>query len=358
LPELEDAGRFFSEEVRVRSYEVGNNRECSIITISNMLQVRLSDSLWLSVLLLVYHARSARLTLEFVCTNRTRRAGLTVSTNSMQECASNHIVSLRGRSEQFYAADPELAKLDLIFVLTRMQIRMTRFPHWCALASPRCACSTRVLPQIAPCPTCKVHERDACMFPWSPASARYKTPRARARRGDVVCVRTYFQSEGRIGARRDWTLTDAATGEALGVATSSWVMVNFVTRRLSKMPDEISEQYKQLMPDPAQHTIEASETRLKLPPLSDAVACRPHWPSTVHMDMNNHVNNTAYLTWILDSMPMDVTEGWRLAQYEVDYKAEAKSGAPLHLMRVACVLQTAQSRCSMLRLPYGQWHWP
>ena len=48
----------------------------------------------------------------------------------MQEAASNHIVSLRGRSEQFYAADPELAKLDLIFVLTKMQIRMDRYPRW------------------------------------------------------------------------------------------------------------------------------------------------------------------------------------------------------------------------------------
>lgn len=48
----------------------------------------------------------------------------------LQECASNHIVTLRGRSEQYFAADPELAKLDLIFVLTRMQIRMDKYPQW------------------------------------------------------------------------------------------------------------------------------------------------------------------------------------------------------------------------------------
>jgi hypothetical protein len=48
----------------------------------------------------------------------------------LQEAASNHIVDLRGRSEQYYAADPELAKLDLIFVLTRMQIRMRSYPRW------------------------------------------------------------------------------------------------------------------------------------------------------------------------------------------------------------------------------------
>jgi len=44
--------------------------------------------------------------------------------------ASNHIVSLRGRSEEYFAADPALARLDLIFVLTRMQIRMAAYPKW------------------------------------------------------------------------------------------------------------------------------------------------------------------------------------------------------------------------------------
>lgn len=43
-------------------------------------------------------------------------------------------MGLRGRSEQFFAADPELARLDLIFVITRMQIRMDRYPRWCALS--------------------------------------------------------------------------------------------------------------------------------------------------------------------------------------------------------------------------------
>jgi hypothetical protein len=40
------------------------------------------------------------------------------------------MVALHGRSEQFFAADPELLKRSLIIVLTRMQIRMHRYPHW------------------------------------------------------------------------------------------------------------------------------------------------------------------------------------------------------------------------------------
>ena len=38
-------------------------------------------------------------------------------------------------------------------------------------------------------------------------------------RGDVVNVETYFSEEGRLAARRDWVITDAATGEYLGGAT-------------------------------------------------------------------------------------------------------------------------------------------
>lgn len=139
-------------------------------------------------------------------------------------------------------------------------------------------------------------------------------------------VETYFHFEGRASARRDWVLTDVATGAQLGCATSSWVMVNYVTRRLSKMPDAARQDYEQLMPDPPRACIDAAETRHKLPaPSSDA--CVRHTASPVHMDMNNHVNNTAYLTWLLDSMPPELQTDCVLAQYEVDYKAEVSAGA-------------------------------
>lgn len=45
MPRLEEEGRYFSEDMRVRAHEVGDNRECNIITVSNMLQasVALAD---------------------------------------------------------------------------------------------------------------------------------------------------------------------------------------------------------------------------------------------------------------------------------------------------------------------------
>jgi acyl-ACP thioesterase len=145
-------------------------------------------------------------------------------------------------------------------------------------------------------------------------------------RGDIVRVTTWMQTEGRVGARRDWELTNAQTGELLGCATSSWVMFNYRTRRLGRMPDDARAAYQQLMPDPPKHVIDPSETRLRLPELAESASLTTHTASPNYMDMNNHLNNTAYLTWILDSIPDDVLSQRVLAQYEVEYKAEGVGG--------------------------------
>lgn len=158
-------------------------------------------------------------------------------------------------------------------------------------------------------------------------------------RGDVIKVESYFQQEGRVGARRDWILTNVATGEQCGCATSSWVMINFKTRRLAKIPDSIKEEYHKLMPDPPKHCINPSEARLRLPELGDIPSWRDHRTSAVHMDMNDHVNNTAFLTWVLDSIPDEVQQTCMLAQYEVDYKAEGKHGVPCPHLLLACACQ-------------------
>jgi hypothetical protein len=47
-----------------------------------------------------------------------------------QEIAGNHAVGLWGRADNGFANVPALR--DLIFVMTRLQIRMLKYPKWCA----------------------------------------------------------------------------------------------------------------------------------------------------------------------------------------------------------------------------------
>lgn len=49
----------------------------------------------------------------------------------MQEVAGNHGVAMWGRSEMGFATDPIMVEHNLIFVVTRMQIRMDAYPQWC-----------------------------------------------------------------------------------------------------------------------------------------------------------------------------------------------------------------------------------
>lgn len=58
-------------------------------------------------------------------------------------------------------------------------------------------------------------------------------------RGEVLEIETWVGSSGKNGMRRDWLIRGRSSGEVLVRATSTWVMMNKITRRLSKMPDEV-----------------------------------------------------------------------------------------------------------------------
>ncbi len=46
--------------------------------------------------------------------------------------AGNHGVAMWGRSREGFATDPIMVENNLIFVATRIQIRMDMYPQWCA----------------------------------------------------------------------------------------------------------------------------------------------------------------------------------------------------------------------------------
>lgn len=49
------------------------------------------------------------------------------------------------------------------------------------------------------------------------------------------------------------------------------------------------------------------------------------------LDMNNHVNNTRYAQWILDSIPSERHREFRLLEYEINFLAEARSGDTIEI---------------------------
>ncbi|KAK9820844.1 hypothetical protein WJX81_006136 [Elliptochloris bilobata] len=205
-----------------------------------------------------------------------QKTTITTIANLLQEVAGNQAVSLWGRTEAGYATDPIMVERNLIFAATRIQIDMDVYPKW----------------------------------------------------GDMVEVETWFQEEGRVAACRNWLVRDPATGRQLGRATSTWVMVNTVKRRLAKIPDEMRVKMEYMAPHPHRHPFDPTECRLRIPDLEYP----PELVGPVQvarrsdMDMNGHINNVTYLAWALETVPADVYLNYSLQQVEIDYKSECMAG--------------------------------
>ncbi|KAG2486181.1 hypothetical protein HYH03_015144 [Edaphochlamys debaryana] len=179
-----------------------------------------------------------------------------------------------GRTDEGFANLPEMK--DLLFVMTRLQIRIFEYPKW----------------------------------------------------GDVVCAETYFTDEGRLAFRREWRLTEARSGRLLGVATSTWVTINAAARRLAKLPDDQRNRFLRFAAPNTAAVLPVEETKRKLPDMD--LPGKHQAPTQVarrsDMDMNGHINNASYLAWALESVPADVHEHYRLREIEIDFKAECHAG--------------------------------
>ncbi|KAG8487456.1 hypothetical protein CXB51_016238 [Gossypium anomalum] len=198
-----------------------------------------------------------------------RTASIETLMNHLQETAINHCKSA-GLLGEGFGATPEMCKKNLIWVVTRMQVVFDRYPTW----------------------------------------------------GDVVQVDTWVSAQGKNGMRRDWLVSDSKTGEVLTRASSVWVMMNKLTRRLSKIPEEVRGEIEPyfMNSDPV-----VAEDSRKLVKLDKSMAehvrkgLTPRWSD---LDVNQHVNNVKYIGWILESAPLPVLETHELSSMTLEYRRE------------------------------------
>lgn len=225
----------------------------------------------------VVHSYSEGFVIRCYEVGMNRTASIETVANLLQEVACNHAQSL-GFSTDGFATTPSMRKRRLIWVTTRMHIEVEEYPVW----------------------------------------------------GDVVRIETWCQGEGKAGIRRDWLISDMANGKLIGRATSTWVMMNQDSRRLSRIMDDVREEYEQYCPVLPRYAFpeENSSSLKKISKLEDpAQHVRSGlMPRRGDLDMNQHVNNVTYIGWVLESTPPDVSDTHQLHRITLDYRRECKHG--------------------------------
>ncbi|KAI5082694.1 hypothetical protein GOP47_0003292 [Adiantum capillus-veneris] len=225
----------------------------------------------------VLHSYSEKFVIRCYEVGMNRTASIETIANLLQEVACNHAQSV-GFSTDGFATTPSMRKRRLIWVTTRMHIEVEEYPVW----------------------------------------------------GDIVEIETWCQGEGKAGTRRDWLISDVANSKLIGRATSTWVMMNQDSRRLSRITDDVREEYANHCPVLPRYAFpeENSSSLRKIPKLGDpAQHVRSGlMPRRGDLDMNQHVNNVTYIGWILESTPLSVLDTHQLHRITLDYRRECKHG--------------------------------
>ncbi|KAI9177271.1 hypothetical protein LWI28_013096 [Acer negundo] len=198
--------------------------------------------------------------------------------NLLQETALNHVTS-SGLAGNGFGATREMSLRKLIWVVTRIHVQVQRYSCW----------------------------------------------------GDVVEIDTWVDAAGKNGMRRDWIIRDYHTQEIITRATSTWVIMNRETRRLSKIPQQVRQE---VLPFYLNRFAIAKENDdiQKIDKLTDETAERirsglaPRWND---MDANQHVNNVKYIGWILESVPIHVLEHYNLTSMTLEYRRECRQSSLL-----------------------------
>ncbi|XP_062145208.1 palmitoyl-acyl carrier protein thioesterase, chloroplastic-like [Alnus glutinosa] len=191
--------------------------------------------------------------------------------NLLQETALNH-VWMSGLLGNGFGATHGMVRNNLIWVVSRMQVQIDHYPIW----------------------------------------------------GEIVEIDTWVGASGKNGMRRDWLVRSQATGHVFARATSTWVMMNQQTRRLSKMPEEVRAEISPWFMEKQAIKEESPEKIVKLDSKARHMNSNLK-PKRSDLDMNHHVNNVKYLRWMLETIPNEVLECHQLSSIILEYRKECGS---------------------------------
>ncbi|KAJ4951314.1 hypothetical protein NE237_028146 [Protea cynaroides] len=221
--EIVDGGPIFCQNYNIRSYDLGPNRTASMQTL----------------------------------------------TNFIQETSLNHL-RIRGLLSDGFGSTPEMAKRNLIWVITKFHVVVDRYPSW----------------------------------------------------GETVELDSWVGTNGKNSAHTNCIFRNCKTGEILARSSSLSVMMNKKTRKLSKFPEEFREETKSfvLQCDPL-----LDENSMKLSKFDEKnmdhvrTGLSPIWND---LDVNQHVSHIKYTGWMLQSVPESILKSLELGAITLEFRRE------------------------------------
>lgn len=135
---------------------------------------------------------------------------------------------------------------------------------------------------------------------------------------ETVTIKTWRYSHKNLYELREFDILDSQ-GNLLVKALSSWVMMNFTSRKPVRLDRFIP-------PILMEGRFPVEDDFSRLDPLKEYDRELPFRVRMQDIDFNNHVNNSVYIGWAVEAVPEDVHRDFRLAQVEITYLDEISYG--------------------------------
>lgn len=128
---------------------------------------------------------------------------------------------------------------------------------------------------------------------------------------------------------RDFVVYDEAGSEKLISATTSWLVIDIDTRRLSKYTELAEDEEKCIRED----AIADAPQKVIMPKDVEPLSVMSHAVDYSDLDMNSHVNNVKYTEWAMNAVELEVTSSRHLKDLVVNFNSEIKAGDTVDIYR-------------------------
>jgi len=146
----------------------------------------------------------------------------------------------------------------------------------------------------------------------------------RPRWGETVHLSTWPRPARSVFALRDFEMVDRAGAQLLG-GSSAWVVLDSNTRR----PQRIDKLLTCVKAFPERIAI--GQDPVELPPSEGAAADIRVTTNYSDIDVNQHVSSANYVTWLLDSYPLEFHQNHDVQVLEANYTGETRGGEVLSI---------------------------
>lgn len=128
---------------------------------------------------------------------------------------------------------------------------------------------------------------------------------------------------------RDFEMFDNEGAEKLVSATSSWLVIDIDTRKLSKYTELAENEGKCIV----ENAIDEPAPKITMPRGVEPVHVISHKVDYSDLDMVGHVNNVKYTEWSMNAVELDITTSRPLKELVINFNNEIKAGDTVEMYR-------------------------